>query len=377
MDQFSTLTASADPMNLATVDDLSTRSNSVSSGSWRTAQGVVWGSLSVAILSGWFVVTRLGLRQDLRVWDIIALRFGEGAILLTPALFVGSLRLRFQAWSQGIVLAVLWGAPFILLVGLGLQATSAPLTSSVTPALMPVFAGLIAWTVLAERPRRRQLYGYGLIVAGLLALIYGYVSAEGHLDVGGVAALVTAAVMWALYALRLRQTGLTSLQAAALICFWSAILYLPLYIGLDLSKLTRASAGELLFQSVYQGVLMSVVAVFAFNRAIVLLGPRATAAIIALVPVTATLLAIPVLGEWPSWPSAAAVCVIALGVILAAASGNEGSKEREKADDPLLFPPDTQSGKGRVDVGGNGLGLSGGPGRHRQGRTAYTAIPRH
>ena len=105
-------------MNVATVDDLSTRSNSVSSGSWRTAQGVVWGSLSVAILSGWFVVTCLGLRQDLRVWDVIALRFGEGAVLLTPALFVGSLRLRFQAWSQGIVLAVLWGAPFILLIAI-------------------------------------------------------------------------------------------------------------------------------------------------------------------------------------------------------------------------------------------------------------------
>ena len=65
-------------MNLVTLDDLSTRSNSISSGSWWTAQGVVWGSLSVAILSGWFVVTRLRLRQDLRVWDVTALRFGEG-----------------------------------------------------------------------------------------------------------------------------------------------------------------------------------------------------------------------------------------------------------------------------------------------------------
>ncbi|HZC96852.1 MAG TPA: DMT family transporter, partial [Bradyrhizobium sp.] len=189
--------------------------------------------------------------------------------------------------------------------------------------------GFIAWTSLAERPRRRQLCGYGLIVAGLLALVYGYVGAEGHLDIGGVAALVTAAVMWALYTLRLRRTGLTSLQAAALICFWSAIFYLPLYVGFGLSNLTRASAGELLFQSVYQGVMMSVVALFAFNRAVVLLGPRAAAAIIALMPVTATLLAIPVLGEWPSWPTAAAICVIALGVVLAAASANQVNKKGE------------------------------------------------
>jgi drug/metabolite transporter (DMT)-like permease len=60
-----------------------------------------------------------------------------------------------------------------------------------------------------------------------------------------------------------------------------------------------------------------------------LLGSRAAAVIIALVPVTATLLAIPVLGELPSWPSAAAICIIALGVGLAASSSNQGNKKGE------------------------------------------------
>jgi drug/metabolite transporter (DMT)-like permease len=310
-------------MNLAMVDSLSAPLKSADSGSWRMIRGVVWGSLSLAILSGWFVVTRLVLRHDLRVWDITALRFGEGAVLLTPALIVGPLRLRLWVWSRGIVLAALWGAPFILLVGMGLQATSATLTSSVTPALMPVFVGIVAWTFLGERPRRRQLFGFGLIAAGLLALVYGYIRTQGRLDISGAAALVMAAVMWALYTLRLRRTGLTSLQAAALICFWSAILYLPLYFGTGLSNLTHATGGELLFQSIYQGIMMSVVASFAFNRAMVLLGPRAAAAIVALVPVAATLFAIPVLGEWPSWPSGAAICVIALGVAMAAGSANQ------------------------------------------------------
>ena len=315
--------SAANPMNLATVDSLSAPLKSADSGFWRTVRGIVWGSLSLAILSGWFVVTRLGLRHDLHVWDIIALRFGEGALLLTPALIVGPLRLRLRAWSHGIILALLWGAPFILLVGMGLQATSAMLASSVTPALMPVFAGIVAWTFLGERPRGHQLFGFGLIATGLLALVYGYIRTEGRLDTGGAVALVTAAVLWALYTLRLRDTGLSSLQAAALICFWSAILYLPLYFGIGLSNLTHATAGELLFQSIYQGIMMSVVAVFAFNRAVVLLGPRAAAAIVALVPVAATLFAIPVLGEWPPWQSGVVICVIALGVVMAASSANQ------------------------------------------------------
>jgi drug/metabolite transporter (DMT)-like permease len=168
---------------------------------------------------------------------------------------------------------------------------------------MPVFAGGIAWALLGGRLHGRQLFGFALNVAGLLALVYGYIRAEGGLNVGGAAALVMAAVMWALYTLQLRRTGLTSLQAAALICFWSAILYLPLYFGIGLSNVIHASNGELLFQSIYQGVMMSVVAIFAFNRAMTLLGPRTAATIIAHVPVTASFLAIPFLDEWSSWLS--------------------------------------------------------------------------
>jgi len=287
------------------------------------------GIVAVVVLSGWFVVTRVGLRQDLRIWDVMALRLGEGALFLTPVLLVGPLRLRVLVWPGGIILALLWGAPFILLVALGLQATSATMTSSVTPALMPVFAGFVAWIFLAERPSRRQLSGYGMIAVGLLTLVCVYVEAEGRLDIGGAGALVAAAVLWAVYTLWLPRAGVTSLQAAALICFWSAIVYLPLYIGLSLSNLTSTSEGELVFQSIYQGIMMSVVALFAFNRAVVLLGPRAAAVIIALVPVTTTLLAIPVLGDWPSWPSAAAICVIATGAGLAATSSNQDNKKRE------------------------------------------------
>ena len=37
-----------------------------------------------------------------------------------------------------------------------------------------------------------------------------------------------------------------------------------------------------------------------------------------------------VVGEWPSWLSTVAICIVALGVGLAAASSNQGNK-REKA----------------------------------------------
>ena len=79
---------------------------SISSDSWGMARGIAWGGLSVAVLSGWFVVTRLGLRHDLRVWDVIALRFGDGALLLTPALLVGPIRLPLGPRAAAAIIAL-------------------------------------------------------------------------------------------------------------------------------------------------------------------------------------------------------------------------------------------------------------------------------
>ncbi|WP_426440457.1 DMT family transporter [Bradyrhizobium genosp. P] len=298
-----------------------------------TAKGFAWSFLSVAILSGWFVVTRLGFRHDLRVWDIIALRFGEGALLLAPTLLFGRSRLPLRAWLPGILPAILWGAPFIVFVGTGLQLTSAALASAIAPALMPVFAGMIGWLIFGEMPRGLQISGYVLIAAGLVVLILGYTSAQSRLNLIGVLALVVAAAMWAACTLRLRGSGLSPLQATALICFWSAISYVPIYVASGLSNLAQASASELLFQSLYQGLLMSVVAIFAFNRAVASLGPKAATAIIALVPVAATLFAIPVLNEFPSSTTSVAIVVIACGVMLAAGSVQSKKFDQKKGED--------------------------------------------
>ncbi|SME92728.1 Threonine/homoserine efflux transporter RhtA [Tistlia consotensis] len=283
----------------------------------RLLAGLGWAALAVAIFSGWFIVTRFGVTHDLAVWDVIALRFGGGALLLGPLLLTRRHRLPAGAWLEGLLFALLWGAPFVLFVALGLQLTSAAQASSVTPALMPVFAGLVAWLALREPPGRGRLFGYLAIVAGVAALAVGQARGSAPSPLG-LASLLAAALLWALYTLRFRRGGISPLQSAALICLWSALLYLPAYLLGGLSRLGTAPAGEVAFQVLYQGLLMSAVAIVAFNRAVTLLGPRSAAAIIALIPVAATTLAIPALGEVPSRLGALAIVVIASGVLLAA-----------------------------------------------------------
>jgi drug/metabolite transporter (DMT)-like permease len=151
--------------------------------------------------------------------------------------------------------------PFVLAVALGLQLTSAGRAAAIAPTLMPVFAGAFAWIFLKEKQGRARWCGYLAIIIGLVFMVAGGVSAHGGMNPMGLIALMTAAAMWAVYTLLFRRSALTPVQAAALICFWSAILFLPIYIFGGLSRLAMASPSEIGLQAVYQGVLMSGVAI--------------------------------------------------------------------------------------------------------------------
>jgi drug/metabolite transporter (DMT)-like permease len=277
--------------------------------------GFLWAVLTVSIFAGWFVVTRFSVTRILNVWDLTALRYGIGAILLVPVLLRD---LPPKAGRNGFIFSALWGAPFAALVALGVQMTSAGRAASVTPTLMPVFAGLLGWLLLRQPPGWIRLVGYAAIAAGLYGLVLTANGGQGSPSLLGLALLALAAVMWASYTLLLRGSGLNPIQSAALICFWSGLIFVPIYLILGIGHLDQAPRAEIAIQGFYQGVLMSIVALIGFNRAVALLGPAAAAAMIALVPVIASLLAIAFLGEIPTMAEGLSIAFIVAGVLLAA-----------------------------------------------------------
>lgn len=284
----------------------------------QTATGIAWAAVSLLIFSGWFVITRFSVARGLRVWDVMALRFGIGSLLLAPMLLRSGYRLPRGTWRVGLLLSLLWGGPFVFLVALGLQLTSVAEAASMTPTMMPVFAGLIGVAVLAERQGPRRWIGYAAITAGVVLLVAVNGADVTGRTVVGWSALLAAALLWAFYTLAFRRSGLSPVQAAAMVCTWSSVVFLPFYLGFGLSHLTQVPLPELAFQAVYQGVFMSCLAIVAFNRAVAALGPLAATAVIALLPALAALIAIPILGEVPSGPEWLAILVLAAGVYLAA-----------------------------------------------------------
>ena len=103
----------------------------------------------------------------------------------------------------------------------------------------------------------------------------------------------------------------------ATIWILARIVYIPIYLALFGPRLLAAPWHELVWQGLYQGVLTGVVSLALFGRAVALLGASAAGAFIALGPVIAALLAIPVLDEWPTTEDWIGIAVISVGVYLA------------------------------------------------------------
>jgi drug/metabolite transporter (DMT)-like permease len=124
------------------------------------------------------------------------------------------------------------------------------------------------------------------------------------------------------YLLRMRRSGLSALQGAALLSVYSMLIYFPFFLLFfwESSKLTQIPTADLLFQGFYQGVLMGALTMFSLGRSTMLLGAPAAAMSLALLPVASFLLAFFILGEVPSLFEILGAVAISLGAFLAALS---------------------------------------------------------
>src|SRR5271157_4173545 len=83
-------------------------------------RGALCGLGAASIWAGWIVIARLGLRTSLTPWDIAALRFGVGGLLLLPYLLRRGLAIERLGWVGLAALVFGCGAPMVLLVNAGL-----------------------------------------------------------------------------------------------------------------------------------------------------------------------------------------------------------------------------------------------------------------
>ncbi len=284
---------------------------------WQLVIGAVCAIAAVAIWAGWLVMMRVGVNTTLTAFDLTALRFGVAGLVLLPVVLRRGLAFNRLGWPGFTAVVIGAGAPVQLLVGAGLSFAPVAHASVLSYGISPLIVAGLAAVALKERlvPIRKA----GLVLVTLGALVIGGVgisSFGGRQSIGHLLFL-TAACLWACYAVVLRRARLDGLHAAAIAAVVSLLVYFPLYLIFIDNRLLEVSLTDLVGQAFYQGVVTATVSLALFGRSIMLLGASKAAAFVALVPVMAALMAIPALGEWPTSIDWLAIGMITAGVYLA------------------------------------------------------------
>lgn len=258
------------------------------------ALGLVWAATAITIWSGSLVMLRLGVTTNLNAYDLTALRFGIAALLLAPVIYQHGFALKRLGTGGALTMVAGFGAPYILLVSFALQTAPAFAAGSINPGAMAIVSILLGWRVCGDKIGPIRILGIVTILVGTSFL--ANLLSNGAPPIGHFILIITG-VMWAGYTLTVRRSGIAALHATAIVAVGSALLYLPIYATVLPKQLTAAPVADIVMQAAFQGVFVSVVAVFAFNRSAEQLGSLAGTTLPALIPVVTLGLGTVFLGE--------------------------------------------------------------------------------
>ena len=265
-------------------------------------RGSLYGLAAVSIWASWIVAARLGLKTSLTPWDITAIRFGVAGLILLPYLLKKGLAVD-RMGAVGLTAIVLGGgAPMVLVSYARLLFAPPAHAASLYTALIPVLvAESLAAVVLGEPFTVAKRIGLALIVTGVLGIVWGAGGTIGSRQNIGHALFIGAGILSRpCYSVAMRKARLEGLHAAAIAAVGSLIAYVPVYAIISGTSLFNTPWRDLALQAFVQGFLTPVISFVCIGRAVSMLGASNGSAFAALSPVITSLLAIPVLGEWPA-----------------------------------------------------------------------------
>jgi drug/metabolite transporter (DMT)-like permease len=282
-------------------------------------------ALTVAIWSGWIVFTREAVTHTLPPIVIALLRMIAPAVLLAPIIW------RAGIFPRGKIIPLIFcvigaGAPFALLTVTSMKYAPSSDFAALAPGTMPILVAVISALFFKEQLGWMRALGFFFCAVGVFAIVGNSVLTANADANFGHALMLLAALIYAGYTIAFRRSGLTPIEATGIVAFWSLLILLPFGLFPTVELVRTGHLHEIIFQAVLQGVLSGLVALIAYSVGIERLGASKGAAFVALVPVVATLLAIPVLGEWPDIAGIVGVVMTSLGVLLA--SGIVGAQAK-------------------------------------------------
>lgn len=249
---------------------------------------------AVLIWSGFVLVARMGGTSALNAFDITALRFGVAGLVLLPAWLFWK---RVPLFNKTVLsLALSGGIGYSVVVYFAFKHAPAAHGAVLISGLLPFFVPLIAFLLLKEPLRTNLRIALPVIGLGIFCLGVDIFSRSEN-TLPGDLLLVASSIIWALYTILAKRSGLGAWETAIGSALLAALIYLPVYILFLPKSIMVAPASDIALQAIYQGVVVAVIAMLFYMAAMTRLGPARTGACMALVPAVAGIGASLVLGE--------------------------------------------------------------------------------
>lgn len=287
-----------------------------------TAVGLAAWVATAGIVTAWQLATRWGVTTTLTPIDLALLRYGIPGVVLAPILWRrGVLAAGRSPWITALVVLG-GGLPFGLLGMAGAGLAPAAHMGALLPGSMPLFVAGLSALVLGERPGGLRLAGLGLVVAAVFCITGG--SLAGGLDartLAGDALFLCAGAIWAVYIVAFRLSGLDPWHGAAIVCGWSALGAVPLWLASGGTGLLTAPLGDVALQAAVQGGLAGLLGMVVFGVAVTRLGPSATALSGAVVPAATAAGGWVLLGERVGPMTALGILLVVAGLAIYALGG--------------------------------------------------------
>jgi drug/metabolite transporter (DMT)-like permease len=291
-------------------------------------------SVPPLLWAGNAVVGRIAIQSISPLW-LNALRWAIALAILLPLGWraVGTPRRRAQLaarWPHLLLLSLTGVGAYNALQYVALR-TSTPLNVTLIAASSPVWMLAIGAVVYGERPRRTQLWGAALSLAGVaVVLSRGEPAALLRVQlVPGDLLMLGAIICWCVYSWLLARPPALMRPPERPDWHWAEFLCIQMVPGL-LWATVFAGIGEwvqseshtvawtpaLLAALLYVGIFPSLVAYRLWGLGVAQAGPTVAAFFGNLTPLFAALLGAAVLGEWPQAFHALAFGLIVAGIVV-------------------------------------------------------------
>lgn len=251
---------------------------------------------TVAIWTGFILISRMGGKTALTPYDVMALRLGTASLLLLPFLkgMPDHAWLDRRLWT----LTLLGGVAYCVLVYAGFKLAPAAHAAILLPGMQPFLVAGAAFLLSGERPTPARWCGLLVIAAGVACVAVPYLGGGwSPALLYGDLLILAASIVWAFYSVLVKRWHYSPWILTRFVTLGSALAYLPVYLLFLPKHLAAVPQSTLLLQGLYQGIGPTILAMLLFLKAVSILGPVRVGALIALVPVLAGVAAAPLLNE--------------------------------------------------------------------------------